>query len=502
MLTKSLRNSRFLLRILILSTIYQHRENKGLQRIYLLSMEQLSLIPPALRSSRTLHFPKILRERYNLLVPRQEDGLIVLALYQKIRAGTIERSFPERIIIETIKQVYVELGMTSARGEETQKYDETLHRLLRHFLDKNIEEKTYQLSAYAENFCDMLEREVHTAINPSQIQKTFTDLLMLLSVKLENMEDFRHWYHTQFFKHKNDISAQLRSLQNQIEETIEQLNELVKNEQDNFREMLIGCEALLDRVKEQADKLSSAFSSKDDIKQLLDDATLTDEFEFREMKREVRLYFKDIELRLINVSHTIDRIKPKINKLYNDFEKRDFDRKIESFLIYMLKNSTSKFGRSKKLVGRTVHDVEITLPKNIQTKDIYMDRSKLLTLDYMQLLEPPPVQLQSHDFDEEDLKRQAMIRQQQIDRERRIEHWYEKISSDLEKKKKVNFGEYYYQILHKDNDFEQAIKTATLVLKEFTKKEGFEVSVSEEFVLDPKQPNIGIWKMQVKNTGS
>ncbi|MEO5644599.1 MAG: hypothetical protein ABIQ40_15715, partial [Bacteroidia bacterium] len=285
-------------------------------------MEQLSLIPPALRTGRQLHFPKILRDRYDLLVPRQEDGLIVLALFQKVRAGTIERTFPERIIVDTIKQVYIDLGMASARGEETQKYDETLHRLLRHFLDKNIEEKTYQLSSYAENFCDMLEREVHTAINPSQIQKTFNDLVLLLGLKLETMEDFRHWYHTQFFKHKSDIGSQLRGLQAQIEDTIDQLNELVKNEQDNFREMLIGCEALLDRIKEQADKLSSAFSSKDDIKQLLDDATLAEEFEFREMKREVRVYFKDIEQRLINVSHTIDRIKPKINKLYNDFEKR------------------------------------------------------------------------------------------------------------------------------------------------------------------------------------
>jgi len=308
--------------------------------------------------------------------------LIVLAIFQKVRAGTIERSFPERIIVETIKAVLHELGMDSARGEETAKYDETLHRLLRHFLDKNIEEKTYQLSSYAENFCDMLEREVHTAINPSQIQKTFNDLVLLLSVKLETMEDFRHWYHTQFFKHKSDIGSQLRGLQAQIEDTVDQLNELVKNEQDNFREMLIGCEALLDRIKEQADKLSSAFSSKDDIKQLLDDATLVEEFEFREMKREVRVYFKDIEQRLINVSHTIDRIKPKINKLYNDFEKRDFDRKIESFLLYMLKNSTSKFGRAKKLIGRTVHEVEVFLPPNIAVKEYYSDRSRITGIDF------------------------------------------------------------------------------------------------------------------------
>jgi hypothetical protein len=458
--------------------------------------EQLSLLPPALRTGRNLHFPKLLRERYNLLVPRQEDGLIVLTLYQKVRAGTIERTFPERIIIDTIKQVYHELGMDSARGEETQKYDETLHRLLRHFLDKNIEGKSYQLSAYAENFCDLLEREVHTAINPSQIQKTFGDLTLLLQLKLESLEDFRHWYHTQFFKHKNDISSQLRSLQAQIEDTIDQLNDLVKNEYDNFREMLIGCEALLDRIKEQADKLSSAFSSKDDIKQLLDDSNLTDEFDFREMKRDVRSYFKDIENRLINVSHTIDRIKPKINKLYSDFEKRDFDRKIEAFLIYLMKNSTSKFGRAKKLVGRTVREVQIFLPKNIKEKEIYSDRSRLMDLEYMQLLDPPPVEVQSLNWDEDDLALQAEKRRQFIYREQRIEWWFEKITSDLEKKKKVNFGDYYYQILHKENDYEAAIKEATLVLKEFT-KQGFDVTVQEEFVLDPKQPNIGIWKMQI-----
>lgn len=104
-------------------------------------MEQLSLLPPALRTGRQINFPKILRDRYDLLVPKQEDGLIILAIFQKVRVGTIERTFAERIIVDTIKQVYTELGMGSARGEETQKYDETLHRLLRHFLDKNIEEK-------------------------------------------------------------------------------------------------------------------------------------------------------------------------------------------------------------------------------------------------------------------------------------------------------------------------------------------------------------------------
>lgn len=465
-------------------------------------MEQLSLIPPAVRGGRPTNFPRILRERYSQLVPRQEDGLVVLALYQKVRSGTIPRAFPERIIVETVKSVLTELGQTSARGEENQKYDETLHRLLRHFFDKNIEEKSYQLSTYAENFCDLLEKEVHTAINPSQIQKTFNDLVLLLGHKLETIDDFRHWYHTQFFKNKNDISSQLRALHTQIEDTIEQLNDLVKNDSDNFRELLIGCEALLDKVKEQADKLSSAFSSKDDIKQLLDDAKLGDQFEYREMKRDVRSFFKDIELRLINVSHTIDRIKPKINKLYNDFEKREFDRKIESFMLYLFKNSKSKFYRTKKLKDRRVHELDVFLPANIEQKEIYSDRSRLTMVDYLPLLEPPPVEVREPVWDEADLARQADARRRQIERDKRVEHWFTVISAEAEKKKKVDFGPYFFKIMSTENDIETAIKEATLVLKEFSNKPGYEVTVKEEFAVDPKHPNIAIWKMQIKNTAS
>jgi hypothetical protein len=211
----------------------------------------------------------------------RNDGLIVLAIFQKVRAGIIERSFPERIIVETIEQgLRGTRYQASARGEETQKYDETIHRLLRHFIDKNVGRENIS----AEHVCRRLLRRCWSAkcIRQSilsQIQKTFNDLVMLLGLKTSRtIEDFRHWYHTQFFKHKADISAQLRALQAQIEDTVEQLNDLVKNKYDNFREMLIGCEALLDRIKEQADKLSSAFLSKDDIKQLLDDADLGVEF--------------------------------------------------------------------------------------------------------------------------------------------------------------------------------------------------------------------------------
>jgi hypothetical protein len=149
-----------------------------------------------------------------------------------------------------------------------------------------------------------------------------------------------------------------------------------------------------------------------------------------------------------------------------------------------------------------VHEVEVFLPKGMEPKEYYSDRSRITGMDYMQLLEPPPIEITNHNWDEEDLKRQAELRRAQIARDKLVAQWCDQIIADGEKKKKINFADYYFKILQKENDYEAAVKVATETLREFSKKEGYEVTVSEEMVLDPKQPYTGIWKMQIKNTAS
>jgi hypothetical protein len=144
----------------------------------------------------------------------------------------------------------------------------------------------------------------------------------------------------------------------------------------------------------------------------------------------------------------------------------------------------------------------VFLPKGIAEKEMYSDRSRLTVAEYMQLLDPPAIQAANLIWDEEDLARQADARRQYLDREKRVEKWFNIISADLEKKKKVEFGDYFFKMLNAENDLEAAVKEATLVLKEFSGKQGFEVIVKEEFALDPKQPNVGLWKMQIKSTVS
>ena len=454
---------------------------------------------------------KILKDNYYQIIPSQEEGLVIFNLYNKIKKGIIDKTFSERAIVNSIQTVNGELGSGSQR-ELTQKNDETIHRLLKHFIERSAEGRGYQLTTYADVFCKMLMDEATSHINPTDLEKIFQDLVVLLRSKLSSLEDFHHWYEYQFEKNKNEISGQVRALKFQIEETVETLNEIVKNEQDDFRLMLMECDQLLGYIKEQTDRLSSAFASKDDIKQILDEAKLSDEPEFRERKKLVREFFKDIENKLLGISSSIDRIRPRINKLYSDFEKREFDRKLESFLLFLFKNSDSKFIKTKRLKDRTVNEIKIKFPKALPSmrkqrikfeKEIYFSQPKFTQIEYLNLLDPPVMDVQNIDFDGEDLKRQMEDRMRQIERDRRVEHWFNEINTKLSDGKKVEFSNFFYKILDQEKDLEIAFKEAHMMLKEYAFNPNYTVKIDEKFMLNEKQPNIAIWKMQIsQNTNS
>ncbi|MBC7412617.1 MAG: hypothetical protein H7331_09215 [Bacteroidia bacterium] len=449
---------------------------------------------------------KILCDQYHSIIPTQEDGLIVFNIFNKIQKGILDAAFSERAIINAIQTVQLELGTASNR-ELTQKNDETIHRLLKHFMERSNEGRGYQLTTYGEVFCRMLQDEAIAHINPTDLERIFSDLVLLLKSKLDNLSDFNHWYEFQFTKNKGEISGQVRALKFQIDETIETLNDIVKSDPDNFKMMLQECDNLLSYIREQAVRLGTAFASKDDIKQMLDECNLSDEPEFRNRKKLVRDFFKDVEGKLIGISHSIDRIRPRINKLYSDFDKREFDRKLETFLMFLFKNSTSKFIKTKRLTNRTVNEIKVTFPKPLPSmkkakvkfdKSVYYNYSKFTQVEYLNLLDPPPMEIYDMTFDAADLERQKNNKLLQLSRERRIEHWFGEINTQLKEGKEVEFGDYFYKILDQEKDLEIAIKEATLMLREYAFNPKYTLNIDEKFIVHKKHPHTAIWKMQIQ----
>lgn len=136
-------------------------------------------------------------------------------------------------------------------------------------------------------------------------------------------------------------------------------------------------------------------------------------------------------------------------------------------------------------------------------KEIYFSQPKFTQIEYLSLLDPPAMDIHNVDFNEEDLKRQMADRMRQIERDRRIEHWYNEINTKVKEGKKVEFSNYFYKILDQEKDLEIAFKEAHLMVKEFAFNPNFVVKIDEKFMLNEKQPNIAIWKMQIsQNTTS
>ncbi len=171
---------------------------------------------------------KILIDKYHQIIPSQEDGLVVFNLHNKISKDIIDKTFSERAILTSIQTVYTELGVSSLR-ELTQKNDETIHRLLKHFIERIPEGRGYKLTTYADTFCKVLNDEAFTHINPTELEQIFKDLVTLLKAKLTSLTDFNHWYNFQFSKNKNDINGQVRALKMQIDETVETLKPTILN---------------------------------------------------------------------------------------------------------------------------------------------------------------------------------------------------------------------------------------------------------------------------------
>ena len=69
--------------------------------------------------------------------------------------------------------------------------------------------------------------------------------------------------------------------------------------------------------------------------------------------------------------------------------------------------------------------------------------------------------------------------------------------------KKVEFSNFFYKILDQEKDLEIAFKEAHMMLKEYAFNPNYTVKIDEKFMLNEKQPNIAIWKMQIsQNTNS
>lgn len=87
------------------------------------------------------------KPRYYQLIPHKEDGLILLALFQRYKG----QEFTEEQIIQVIDQVFTDLGKGGLRTE-SDRNNQIILRFQDFFLWRDRKRKVYGFKTYGEDF--------------------------------------------------------------------------------------------------------------------------------------------------------------------------------------------------------------------------------------------------------------------------------------------------------------------------------------------------------------
>jgi hypothetical protein len=117
---------------------------------------------------------------YYQLIPNREDGLILLALYQKYR----KQELTEDHIIQVINKVLSDLRGSNIR-DEGNRNNNIILRLQEFFLWRDRKKKVYGFKNYGEEFCQKVFKRLSESYQPAKIERLFKHLLDTLKTSLE-----------------------------------------------------------------------------------------------------------------------------------------------------------------------------------------------------------------------------------------------------------------------------------------------------------------------------
>jgi len=439
-------------------------------------------------------------ERYNELIPKKEIGLIVFSIYSQIKNNEIDKLLSYKNLTNIIDEKWKEIGINHQKGKY-QKYESILLVLRKHYIDKDIKTDNYILTDYAEKFCRFIEEEIKNVLKPSEIEQLFNNLLLILKDNIISFEKFEVWYNKEFFPRKFDINSQVRALRIQAENAQNELNNIM-NKDDDYFEMLKKIESQIDEIQKQNYEIVKSFSAKDSIKKLLDETELSELREFRIIRANIRGFFREIDKKLTIISEIIDTTKPKIFKLYQDIEKKQFDKKLEKFLLYVLKNSANTKFSINQLKNKIIYDTNIELPENIEFSKLNFPHiDKFIRTEYVEFTEPDTNETQEADFDPEANKLQIEKRRNQLEKNKKIEYWYNQFDTsikELKLKEELEFSDFFYEILKIENqDIEIALKVANKVFTNISKDDKFQLDIDKKFETSKDIKDIALWKMKI-----
>lgn len=447
---------------------------------------------------------KELYTKYDLLLPSKFDGgYLIIALYDKIRNREIDEYFTQKEVNEILKDIAVEFNQDSTRSWSGIK-DNLFHYFLRSYPD---EPWKYYLTDYARNVVDLMINKLENPYKNHPLEKSMQDSFSLNPDEITTIEELERKYGRIFIQgSKKIITDHLEDLEDELREAYQQLNDILRKEDEQSATSLVREFTLVFRTfGEKAEDITEAIIFKD--KFLSDLQSIVDSF-YRKMENDGK-----------NDSENVQRSKEdweKAQEIYNDLKEffNSTDRKV-SIIRRQINHSSKKLTelqeqfsaraffrlQLKKLHRTILESAEYTndsvkFRNNFPLKQLVHEPVRMLFPKYYEFQPPKPNIILDVEVDEDYERKEKLKIEKEIHRQQIINQWVDTAQNILEHEGKVSMEELMNRIVDEEKDLSVAYQVASRMMAYTSENTDVFIDVEQKLISLSKQ-KLSLWKTKI-----
>jgi hypothetical protein len=428
------------------------------------------------------------QKTYETLIPDKKTGLIITLLYEKGNRGELNDGFfSEDILLECIRQV----EPTEERVPH-EKYNQIVQNLQEYFIWRDEDNRRYKLKAYAIDFCKLVRDRLQSQFNPTYTEMVFKSLNKELNDIWKDVDtdpiDFNNWVSYHFTNAHTQIGSQVEILDKKLDESVKRLRQRIREENNNLLSVLKSVNEELGEIKSQVDELDSVFIVSETIREKLERLSLSEVMDKIEKGlSQVTEFLSQNTYKLRMIRKRIDKLRPRIQQLFGNLRKREFDLKTERFLVYLLEHSNVI--RSKDI---------IELPKNVTLKTFHREELSLTLVRKKSFLPPRPALIPPPEIDVEKQKLQHLEREKSLQKQKQVQMWLLEVHETLEQHNTVDFSPFFYKMLDAGEELATAIEVAYFVLQKYLYDTHCQVIIGQQPIWRAEYPTHTLCEITIR----
>lgn len=448
---------------------------------------------------------------YDFLVPPQNEGAVVILLYNKIERKEIDQYFSYHDFQQTIFEV------SSLEPGHQPHTERILKNLLHYFIERPSEKRErYKLTEYAFNFVKLLKNKLDNPYRYFPLKDSFKRYTLFKSSEITSILHFESWFEQGFsLTTKQTIIDHLEALKDDVDVSIKKINQVLYTpDQEILRtvsEFQIAFKGFGEKAEEIRDAIRLGVSVEQEINKIVKGFYLKIEVaKHPESEEELANYVK-----LEKDYHRSSNIQIKVNEFFGVV-----DGKLGQLKDRILFSSTkltelhdnfkyqSRFKINlKRFLGFTLEQCIYTkdgptLPKEFPRKLLLAAFEKFNIVPFYDFQSTARNRLISAPRDEKYLKQEKLKIDKELERLERTLRWVNKLKQQLKDTHELDFTPHFYEILKTEGDIEISMHVGYEIFQFANgSKSKYLVRIDKEILEEFKNQPIATWKMKINRKG-